>query len=311
VAGGIGSRIELAEQSLLRDRGSGSSLLERLLSPGARGEKTRATLERAGLPLRPGEYLMLRLLTAGLGLGAGFVVADFAGARSVFVFADIAGTGSVFADIAGAVSLAMLFYVAGAVVGYVVPALYARRRIAKRRALIDEQLVEMTDLMASSMASGFGYMQALVSIAQQLDPPMSEEITKMVDDVNLGGDIDEALQSLSQRLESKDFDIVATAITIQRNAGGNLADILRGVAETIRARQSFKREVKALTAKESFSALIIAGFPIALVAVLAFLAPEIYGRLFTDLGGRIALGVALVLDSLAYFVIKAVTKLEV
>jgi tight adherence protein B len=289
VAGRPGPQIAPGEQSLLRDRGSGGSLLERLLSPGARGEKTRTMLERAGLPLRPGEYLLLRLLTAALGLGAGFV----------------------FADIVGAGSLGALFYVAGAFAGYMAPAFYAKRRMAKRAALIEEQLVEMTDLMASSMASGFGYMQALVSIAEQLDPPLSEEITKMVDEVNLGGDIDEALISLAARLDSKDFEIVATAINISRSSGGSLAEILQGTARTIRARHSFKREVRAMTSKERSSAMIISGFPILLAGGLALMAPELYARLFTDFLGRIALGVALTLDAIAYFVIKKMTNIEV
>ena len=168
----------------------------------------------------------------------------------------------------------------------------------------------MTELMASTMASGFGYMQALIAIADQIDPPMSIEIRKMVDEVNLGGDVDEALAALNERLESNDFDIVATAITIQRTAGGNLAEILKGVAVTVRERQSFKREVLALTSRERFSALIIAGFPLLLVGVLALMVPDMYGRLFTDTIGRIALGVALSLDALAYFVIKAMTKIE-
>ena len=289
VAGGTAPRVALAEQSLLRDRGSGSSLLERLLSPGARGEKTRIMLERAGLSLRTGEYLMLRLLTAALGLGVGFV----------------------FANIAGAGSLAIAFYGAGAFAGYMGPPFYAKRRIAKRAALIEEQLVEMTDLMASSMASGFGYMQALVSIAEQLDPPLSGEITKMVDEVNLGGDIDEALIALAARLDSKDFEIVATAINITRSSGGSLAEILQGTAETIRARHSFKREVRAMTSKERSSAMIISGFPILLAGGLALMAPELYARLFTDFLGRIALGVALTLDAIAYFVIKKMTNIEV
>ena len=282
------ARPEAPAESLLRDRGREGGVLERLLSRGRRAERTRIMLERAGLPLRPGEYLMLRLLVGAAGAGAGIPLAT------------VAGLGSV----------AVLVVLATGFVGFMLPALYVRRRVGQRARLIEEQLVEMTELMASTMSAGFGYMQALVAIAEQIDPPMSDEIRKLVDEVNLGGDVDEALAALNERLESKDFDIVATAITIQRSAGGNLAEILKRVAETVRQRQSFKREVLALTSRERFSALIIAGFPLLLVGVLALMAPEMYGRLFTDTIGRIALAGALSLDALAYFVIKAMTKIE-
>ena len=287
VSGGAGG-VEISEASLLRDRSGGAGLLERLLSRGNRSDQTRIMLERADLPLRPGEYLMLRILSALAGTAIGVVMAN----------------------VAGAGPLSFLLIAAAGVAGFMAPAFYARRRTRKRARLIDEQLVEMAELMASSMAAGFGYMQALIAIAEQLDRPMSDEIRKMVDDVNLGGDIDEALQALNERLDSKDFDIVATAITIQRTSGGNLGDILKGVAETIRARQSFKREVLALTSQERFSAIIIAAFPLLLVGVLALMVPEMYGRLLTDTIGRIALGVALTLDATAYFVIKAMTRIE-
>lgn len=87
--------------------------------------------------------------------------------------------------------------------------------------------------------------------------------------------------------------------------------ILQGTAETIRARHSFKREVRAMTSKERSSAMIISGFPILLAGGLALMAPELYARLFTDNLGRIALGVALTLDAIAYFVIKKMTNIEV
>ena len=246
-------------------------------------------LERAGLPLLPHEFLTMKLIVAAIAFGLAYIGAGFAGGTAI--------------QVVGAF--------AGGFVGFKLPGWYANRRISRRASLIEDQLIEMLELMASSMQAGFGYMQALVATAQQLDAPLSTEIMKMVDEVNLGGDIDVALEALADRLRSKDFEIVSTAITIQRTTGGNLGEILRGVAETIRARQSFKRDVAALTAKEKQTAKIMTGFPLLMTAVLMLMAPDPFLRLLTDTGGRIALGLALTLDSIAYVVITKMTKIEV
>ena len=140
---------------------------------------------------------------------------------------------------------------------------------------------------------------------------MADELERMMDQVRLGSDVYEALQETAARLDSADFDMVATAITLQRSSGGNLSEILRGVSATIRDRQAFTREVSALTSKERYSALIVAGFPFVLVGVLCMITPEIYTRLFTQPIGRVIFGTALGLDVVGYVTIKRLTRLEV
>jgi tight adherence protein B len=115
---------------------------------------------------------------------------------------------------------------------------------------------------------------------------------------------------MNKRLDSADFDIVATAITIQRSTGGHLGDILRGVADTIRDRQSLSREVRTLTSQQRFSALIVAVLPFALAAVLTVLMPEPFGRLLTDPTGRLMLGAAIAMDAVAFAAIRRAGRIE-
>ncbi len=284
-----GQTVFAADLKILRDRRASSfGPLDALLRRSEWTERTRLMLERAGLPFRVGEYLMLRAL-----VGASVAVL-------VWGVGPTAGLGSA----TGALTIA------GFVVGWFLPAFYIRRRINKRATALEGQVVQLCELMASMLSSGFGYMQALMSTAQQLDAPMSTEIQRLVDSVQLGGDVDEALLETSERLDSPDFSIVVTAITIQRSSGGNLADILSGVATTMRDRQSFYLELKALTSRERYTAMIITGIPVALGSVLILIAPETFGRLLTDSAGRMILAAALALDAIGYLVITRLTKID-
>ena len=275
---------------LMRDRRtSGIRLLDRLVRGGQWSEATHDRLERAGVLLRVGEYLAIRVISATLGLLLTVaLVRGFVPPLFVWVLAPL-----------------------GLLVGAFLPALYLRRRIARREAAMEAQLVELSDVMASMLQSGFGYMQALTATAEQLGPPLSHELTRMVDAVRLGGDTTEELMALKRRVNSPDFGIMATAIEIQRRSGGNLADILRGVAATIRERQSLKREIHALTSRERFSAMFIAAFPFLLAGGLTLLLPDTFGLLFIDPWGRIILGVAIAMDLVGYLLIKRVTNVDV
>jgi len=250
---------------------------------------TRERLASAGIPLRAGEYLALRVLAVTIGVAVGLMLGSRSGG----------GVASSF------------FAVAGFAVGFAILPMVISNRARRRRSVIDGQLVELCDVMGSMLRSGYGYAQALSATANEVGPPLSIELRQLLDTVRLGGDIDEALEELERRLQSRDFEMVASAISIQRRSGGNLAEILEGVAGTIRERQSFFREVQAITSKERFSALLVAAFPLSIIAVLTLMAPETYGLLFTDPIGRVMLGVAVALDAVGFFIIHKLVKVEV
>lgn len=263
--------------------------LDLLLRSRRSTEEMRLALEQAGLDLRIGEYLALRLLAIALAVSlSGLVVSrlDVGDAR-------------------------VLLIAAGALAGLVLPTALLRRRITKRRAAIERELVEMCDLMASMLQSGFGYLQALNTAAEQMEEPLAGELARMRDAIRLGAGVDEAIEQMNERLQSRDFDMVATAIIIQRRSGGSLAEVLAGVAKTIRDRNLFRAEIAALTSRERYSAMVLAGFPLLLVGLLTIMLPETFGRLFTDHVGRIIFGIALTSDLVGYVLIKRVTRLEV
>jgi tight adherence protein B len=274
------------EVDLIRERRSPLQLFEGIVRSRSWTEQTHLMLERAGLPLQVGEYLALRIMSGVFLLLVGLAVARPFGMSP------------------------LLFGAGGLALGLLLPLLYVKRRIAARNRAIEPQLVELCELMASMMRSGFGYMQALTASMEQLGPPLSVELERMLDRVRLGAGIDEALEQLNKRLGSRDFDMMATAIAIQRRSGGSLADILTGVAETIRDRQLLQLEVLALTSRERMSAMIVAGFPVLLVAVLTTMLPDTFKLLFTDPIGRIILAIALVLDLCGYVVVKRITRIK-
>ena len=275
---------------MLRDRrASRFFLLDAWLQRRDWTAETQLRPERAGLRLRVGEYVMTRaFLATAIGITATLLAFRF-----------------------GAGQFAIGGLVIGAFVGVMLPSMFVNWKIRRRNAKIESQLVEMCELMSSMLTSGVGYLQTLSSVAEQLEPPLSEEVGRLVDAVRIGGDTDEALETMTKRLASRDFEMVSTAISINRATSGDLAGILRGVGSTIRDRQSFVREVRGLTARERFSAVIVAGFPLIIVGALTLMLPEMFTVLFTDLAGRLILAVAITMDVVGYMAIKHVSKIDV
>lgn len=274
---------------LLRDRrASNLGLLDALLRRSEWTARMRIVLDRAGLPVRVGEWVLIQV---GAGL-FGAIVGSLLG-RAITV-----------------PTFSILIVPVAALIGAYIPTLYLRRTIAERARRIDSQLVQLCELMASMMASGFGYIQALSTASERLLPPLSEEVRNMLEAISLGADIDEALADMNVRLDNEDFDIIATAITIQRSTGGRLGDILQGVADTIRDRQSLALEVRALTSQQRFGAVVVSLLPFILTGGLTFLMPEPFLRLFTDPSGRLLLGLAIIMDVAAFFVIRRVSRIE-
>lgn len=277
-----------ADIRLLRDRSvSGIRALELLLR--GRGWATEAALllDRAGLPLRVGEYFSLRAIAVVVGMLIGQTFLPEMGIQRALALP------------------------AGAVVGFFAPPIYLNMRISKRRALMEGQLIELCDLMGSMLRSGFGANQAIATTADQLGPPLSLELRRVTDAVRLGVDIDEAFEAMSARINAPDFTVLTTAFGIQRRTGGNLAEILDGVGDTIRDRQALRQEIKTLTAMEQSTATFAALFPLGLTCVLLYMAPDPFMMLLTDPLGRMMLGGAIALDAVGFVVMRRVTKLEV
>lgn len=291
----VGDRVAaLAERSRPRPMADARSLPIRLfgsltgtLNRWFGEESARLRLERAGMQMTVGQFLVLRLALMAFG-GIGGTVAGMA-----------MGTSPV------------LWAVLGALTGTMLPLLVLKVKTVRRQRRTESQLSELCDVMSSMLTAGFGYMQALREASAQVNGPLGYEVGRFLDAVAFGADFEDALGELRERLKSDDFEVVATALEVQRRTGGNLAEILQGVSETIRDRQAFHQELRTLTSRERFSAIIVAAFPIVLAVSLAALMPDVFGRLFTDPVGQIVLGIALGLDLLGYIVARRVASLEV
>jgi tight adherence protein B len=249
-------------------------------------ERTRSQLDRAGLALKLHEYVAIRVLLALTG---------------VAIFLLIGGTNG-FAILAGVVA---------GVVGYMVPPFYVRARIARQVRKFNSQLEEMLTMVSNSLRAGFGLLQALDMAAEQTQPPMSTELRRLLRDTRMGASIEEALESLGERIGSYDLDVVVTAILIQRSVGSNLSEVLDKVAHTIRERVRIKGEINTLTAQKKLSGMIIGLMPPAFVIMMLAISFDYMSALFTDPMGRFLLAVAIVLDIIGILVIRRIVAVDI
>ena len=184
-------------------------------------------------------------------------------------------------------------------------------RISRRRKAFDNQLGDMLTMIANALRAGFSFMQALEHIANEMDDPVRSEIHKVVRDVNIGVTLESALENMTHRICSKDFELVVAAVLIQRQVGGNLAQILDSISETINDRIRMRREVQALTAQGRLSGFIMALLPLVMGALLQTINPQYMEPLFTEPIGRMALGIAAVLVILAFVVIRRIVEIDI
>jgi tight adherence protein B len=200
--------------------------------------KTMALIERADLPLRPGEWWVLRL------------VALVAGVAVALLF---------FSDGLGMTIAATL---AGLLLGYFVPAIVLRFLAARRAKKFEAQLPDVLTLVASSLTTGFSLPQALDAVAKDAAQPAAKEFSRALAETRIGSDISDALERMAARMDSDNMRWTTMAIRIQREVGGNLADTLRTTAKTLREREELGRHVKALSAEGRLSAYILIALPV-------------------------------------------------
>jgi len=248
-------------------------------------EKVALQLERAGVPLRVGEYYMIRY-----GMAALFFLVPFVFNRTPLALGLGLGLG---------------------VVGYILPAWYIGSRRKARMAQMSRQLVEMLGLVSNSLKSGYGLMQSFDFAAGQMKPPLALELRRMLREANLGLSAEDALTALGERINSPDMDMVLTAVTVQRTVGGNLAEIMDNVAFTMRERERIRGEIKTLTSQQMLTGWIIGGLPVGVGLLFLVINPDYMSLLFTESLGRLLLLAAAGLEVVGVFAIKRVLAVEV
>jgi tight adherence protein B len=209
------------------------------------GDRVKKELARADIKLKPGEYLILQWLSAaGLGLLAAFIL----------------GRGDpIFLWVFGAL---------GAIFGFFIPRLYVRRQQNSRLQAFNDQLPDMLNLMVNGIRAGYSQMQAMEAVSKELPPPISMEFHRVVREMQIGIPLEQALDNLLRRIPSDDLDLIITAINIQREVGGNLAEILEIISYTIRERIRIQREIRVLVAQVLYSGRILSLMPIVLAMFL-------------------------------------------
>jgi len=170
--------------------------------------------------------------------------------------------------------------IVGLLVGARVPRIYIGVMANRRMRAFDNQLSDTLNLWVNALRSGYSVLQAMEAIATELPPPVSVEFERVVQEVRLGLSVSQALDNMYRRVPSEDLDLVITAVNIQRDVGGNLAEILDTISFTIRERVRIKGEIRTLTAQGRISGWIISLLPVILGFILYLINPEYVSQLW-------------------------------
>lgn len=260
--------------------------LDRQLEGSSYGDRIAKNLAQADLKLRPAEYIA----TIGIASGGLAIVAWFLGGQSI------------------------ISALIGAIVGGIIPRYYVRRQQNQRLTTFNNQLPDMLNLVVNGLRAGFSTMQALEAVSKELPPPISDEFRRVVQEMQLGLSMEDALANLLRRIPSPDLDLIITAINVQREVGGNLAEILDTISHTIRERIRIHGEIKVLTSQVMYSGRFLALLPLILMGLLWFANREYLMSFFAPgnlLCGGIMLGIAAVMVISGYIVMTKLADIEV
>ena len=243
--------------------------------------RVAAALERARLPFRPGEFVLIGVGSAIVGgLVAGFLTGQL---------------------IVGGLAVVVLLWASWA---------FVLARIARRRRAFEMQLPEALTLVASSLEAGHTFLRAVEMMVEEAAPPLNEEFERVLNETRLGDPLIDALQRMSDRLAIADLAWVVQAIRIQQTVGGKLADLLMTLADFMRSREEIRREVQVLTAEGRMSARVLGALPLAVFVIIktlnpAYMEPMLHGK------GLFLLMMAGVSVTIGMFVIRRLGKIDV
>ncbi|MEX2225218.1 MAG: type II secretion system F family protein [Dehalococcoidia bacterium] len=246
----------------------------------------QSEIEQAGLRLRVGEYLIAR------------------GAIAVVAFVMLAA-------LTGGAAIGLVIAAVAAVVGWLAPRVWLRMLRRRRVEQISKQLPEATQMLSSALRAGFAFQHGIDMVSRQTEPPLADEFTRVMVDLNIGMGVDEAMLSLLARADSEDMNLVVTAVLVQRASGGNLAEIMDTVSETMRERERLVGEVKTMTSQQRFSGTVLTFWPVGLLGLFALMNWDQTSLLFTTGAGQMLLLVGGGLQLLGYLTIRRILDIEI
>jgi tight adherence protein B len=175
-----------------------------------------------------------------------------------------------------------LFLLIGGLIGFFIPRFWLNRRKNGRLNAFNKQLPDTITLLANALRAGSSFLQAIELVVRESRPPISTEFARVIREVNLGLPFEQAMENMVRRVRSDDLELMATAITIQHQVGGNLAEILDSIAYTIRERVRIKGEINTLTAQQRMSGYVVGFLPIGLALFLFIAAPAFTEPMFDN-----------------------------
>ena len=191
------------------------------------------------------------------------------------------------------------------------PIFYIRRKRRLRLRAVEEALPEALDFLSRALVAGHSLPMSLELLAEEVDPPLSNELRKTVDEYNLGLPINESLNNLAERLPTVDIQFFVSAVTTQAHTGGNLHELLDTLSETIRERSTLKGPVHAMTAHGRLTAVVLSLLPIGVGCVLMLVNAEYFSILLEHPLGKTLIFAAMCGQVSAYFVIKKIADIKV
>ena len=242
-------------------------------------------LQRAGVPVRAGEFLLAQVAAAA--------VAAF-GAPLLFQIG-----GSRLATIGMA-----------AVLAFVAPRLWLRLKRAARLRAFEQELPEALDLVTGSLRAGYGVAHGLEMVAQEMPGPCAEEFGQVLQELTLGSDLDVALARVVERVDSEDARLLATAVAIQRRTGGNLVEVLGMISAMIRDRLRLRGEVRVLTTAPRVSGYVVACLPLLALVMTYFMSPYHIEVLFKEQVGHLMLAGGAALTLIGLFLNHKIAQVE-
>ncbi len=196
-------------------------------------------------------------------------------------------------------------------VGFFGPRIFLTMRKNKRLKDFNDQLGDSLNLIVNSLQAGYSTMQALEVVAKEMPDPIADEFGRVIFELQLGVTFDTAMANLLRRMPSVDMDLVITAMSVQREVGGNLAEVLDAISFTIRERVRIKGDIRTLTSQGRASGYIVTFLPFAMAALIYFVNPDFMGLMFEDQCGWIMLGIALLMIVLGYISINKIVDIEI
>jgi tight adherence protein B len=244
--------------------------------------RLQTLLERGAIPLRATEFFVIQIVGAAVGAIIGF-------------------------GLLGRLWLGFVLLVGGGII----PRLVLAQRVAKREATFLSQLPDVLQLLSGSLQAGYGFMQAIDTVAKEATPPASVEFSRVLAESRLGMPVEDALNAMAERVGGDDFRWVVLAINIQRQVGGNLAALLTTVAATLREREMVRRQIKVLSAEGRLSAMILVALPFVLAGYISVVNPGYINRLFDETVGKIMVAGGIVLMGIGMLWMRKIIKIDV